>query len=81
MEVHKLANGMVITGSGVNLLSAAFQIYARRFGLTDAESLAVWLYDGEDKPLPQGLTKDDALTGLKKLEGKTIPHLTQDKIR
>ena len=48
---HKLSNGKTVIGTVYSIvqLSAKFQIWARQFGLSDAESLACWVHSEDEK--------------------------------
>lgn len=64
--------GIVVSGECFHpvQLSARFQIKAREYGLTDSESLAVWVQgeEGKQRVYFKSGYKETLKSGLKKLE-------------
>ena len=50
---HTLSSGQIATGTVYNVvqLSAKYQIWMRKHGLSDAESLACWIHGNQSKQL------------------------------
>ncbi len=77
-----LKSGQVVTGNvrSIAQLSAKFQIWARQYGTTDAESLACWIADDDDKNTLyfSGVAEADELAqlGFEKIKGIEIPDLS-----
>ena len=85
-----LENGQVVFSIcyGIGQLSAKFQVWARQFDLTDAESLACWIANQPDKHQTYFTSSEKvrqlADFGFSKLAGVPIPDLTdlpQSEIR
>jgi len=78
---YTLRSGQIVTGTVYNevQLSAKFQVLAREYNVTDAESLAMWILDTPDKhTLYFSGTKEVetlAASGFAKIKGIEIPNL------
>lgn len=76
-----LQSGQIAYGAMYSIiqLSAKFQIWARRFGVTDAESLACWIANQPEKHLTYFGSSEQvqklADAGFAKIAGLTIPDL------
>ena len=57
---------------GIAQLSAKFQIYCRQFGLTDEESLAIWL---AGSPRPSLTMSADEAMSIAETAGKKLPNV------
>jgi hypothetical protein len=81
---HVLTSGQIATGTVYNLahLSAKYQIWMRKHGLSDAESLACWIHGNEAKQLTYfssvGEAEQLAKSGFAKYTGALPSDLGQD---
>ena len=79
---HELSNGKIVTGKFYcNVgLRAKFEIWARQFGLSDAEGLACWIHGNDDEKRMYFKTMEGANElaerGFAKLGDVEIPDLS-----